>query len=277
MTTAQGRGLTGSMESKIYIRFLIGLSTLAAFIFTTGCEGTRTSSAAADRQMTTQVGQYSPPPAGLVPVRVGVPAFEVEPRSGAAEDMSTVAADILTTLATNSGRFRVIERAQLRQLTREQGLGDVVREDEVTEMGQVRGVDYLILGRITNLRVQKSKDTGGFGLGTVRFPGGGGFGGFDLNNTRSQIDVECGVDIRMVDPETGEVVAAEFSEYNRTDSIANMGVSVLGVSAGSDTDLDISEDDQGRILRLALDEAMRKMMPRIDTAIQQREQVGSEG
>jgi len=262
------------MNTTIYFRIFAGAFAIIGAIFLAGCEGTRTSSAAADRQMTTQVGRYSPPPAGLVPVRLGVPAFEVEPRSGAAEDMSTVAADILTTLATNSGRFRVIERAQLRQLTREQGLGDVVRVDEVAEMGEVRGVDYLILGRITNLRVQKSKDSGGFGLGTVRFPGGGGFGGFDLNKSSSQIDVECGVDIRMVDPVTGEVVAADFSEYNRTDSISNMGVSVLGVSAGSDTQLDISEDDQGRILRLALDEAMRKMLPNIDAAIQQRERGG---
>ena len=252
-------------------RISVGLLLGGSSLFLIACEGTRSSTAGADNQMTTHVGRYSPPPPGLVPVRAGVPAFEIDRRSGAAESMNEVAADILTTLATNTGRFRMIERAQLRQLTDEQGLEGVVRYDEVAEMGQVRGVDYLILGKVTNLRVQASKDKGGFGLGTVRFPGGGGFGGFDIDSSKSQIDVECGVDLRLVDTETGEIVAADFSEYNRTDSVANFGVSVLGVSGGSNTELQVDEDDQGRILRLALDEALRKMLPRIDQVIEKRE------
>ena len=252
-------------------RIFTGSLLAASALFLTACEGVRSSTAGSDRNMTTNVGRYSPPPPGLVPVRAGVPAFEIDRRSGAAESMNEVAADILTTLATNSGRFRMIERAQIRQLTDEQGLEGVVRYDEVAEMGEIRGVDYLILGKVTNLRVQASEDQGGFGLGTVRLPGGGGFGGFDIESSKSQIDVECGVDLRLVDTETGEIVAADFSEYNRTDSVGNFGVSVLGVSGGSNTELTVDEDDQGRILRLALDEALRKMLPRIDQVIQRRE------
>ena len=236
----------------------------------TGCETSPTSSAAADQDMTQHVGRYDAPPAGFERVRLGVPPFEVDTRRGAQEDMNTIAADILAGLATNAQRFRVIERTQLEQLTREQGLEGIVKWDELTEMGQVQGVDYLILGRVTNFRVMPSESRGGFGLGTIRLPGGGGTGGFDFRNRSAQIDVECGVDLRLVDPESGEVIAANFSEYERTDSIRSFGISVLGVDADSEADLEISESDQGRILRLALDDALRKMLPDIDRELVDR-------
>jgi curli biogenesis system outer membrane secretion channel CsgG len=252
---------------RVSVKLLsLAAASVSALLFFTACE-TSSSSASPDRTQTTQVGTYSPPPRGIEAPRVGVPAFEVDNRRGATESMNTVAADILTTLAANTGRFRVIERAQLTQLTREQGLEGIVQWDEVTEMGQVRGVDYLILGKVTNFRLQATDSRGGVGIGQTRLPFGGAIGAFDLSNRNARITAEVGVDLRLVNPATGEVLAANFSEFNRTDSVSGFGVQILGVRAESDANLEVSEDDQGRILRLALDDALRKMLPAVDNAL----------
>lgn len=72
------------------------------------------------------------------------------------------------------------------------------------------------------------------------------------------------MDIRLVDPETGEILVSNFSEFKRTDSASAIGVDVLGASAESDANISIREDDKGKILRLALDDALRKTLPKID-------------
>lgn len=243
---------------------------LGALIALAGCNSPQVSSSSSRDNMTAHVGVYPAAPANAVRAKVGVPPFSVDIRRGATESMTTVAADQLTTLLVNSGRFRVIERAQLDQLIKEQGLEGVVKWDELAKMGEVKGVDYLMLGKVTNFRVLASKGGGGFGIGRTQLPFGGSFGGFDYRNNESQIQVECGVDIRLVDPTTGEVVAASFAEYERTDSIRSFDVQVLGVSTGVDGELQLSDDDQGRILRLALDDAVRKALPSIDNAMVQR-------
>ena len=46
-----------------------------------------------------------------------------------------------------------------------------------------------------------------------------------------------------------------------------LGVAVLGGSAGTDANLQIDEDSKGKILRLALDDGMRKMLPQVDKVL----------
>lgn len=258
------------MTTKKRYPHVIISQAVAAFgtlLVLAGCNSPQVTSTSSRDTMTSQVGVYSPPPAGLNRASVGVPPFEVDIRRGAVENMNVVAADQITTLLVNSGRFRVIERAQLSQLVKEQGLEGVVKWDELAKMGEVKGVDYLLLGKVTNFRVLASKGSGGFGIGRTQLPFGGAFGGFDYQNRNSQIQVECGVDLRLVDPTTGEVVAANFSEYERTDAIKSFDIQVLGVSAGNEADIQLSDDDQGRILRLAVDDALRKSLPAIDNAL----------
>jgi len=237
-------------------RLAIVLAALAVLAFT-ACSSSRET--AEKDSMTSHVGSYPPPPAGAFRPRVGVPQFKVT-SSEANADTAAVAADQLTTLAVMSNRFDVIERAQLEQLLAEQNLGGVVREGEVAKPAQIRGVHYLMLGKITNFRVKAEKSKGGFNLGSI----GGHFGAFDLQNSKSTITVECGVDIRLVDPETGTTAAAHFGEYKRTDTMKSMGVGVLGYRNENDATLRLDKDNEGKVLRLALDEALRKMLPQVD-------------
>lgn len=211
------------------------------------------------------VGTYSAPPPNAPRPRVGCPQWMVEESGkGQSEPLGRQAADIMTTLATNSHRFQVIERAQLKQLLNEQGLEGIVRPEEMAQYGKVRGVDYLLFGKVTNLRVKKETGKSGFGLGDVQLPFGGRAGGMDVSSDKTTIKVEMGVDIRLVDPESGAVVAAQHSDFDRTDQANAFGVKILGAHAESDADIDISEDSKGRLMRLAIDDAFRKMLPEID-------------
>ena len=63
---------------------------------------------------------------------------------------------------------------------------------------------------------------------------------------------------------TGSVLVASGTDFKRTDSAKSMGVQILGANAESEADVEVSEDSKGAILKLALDEAIRKMLPKID-------------
>ena len=250
-------------------------------VFVTGWLGTAAlmhsgcatiSETAKSDTITEQVGAYTPAPTNLWRPKVGVPAFKVVSTSAGSEVaesrriLATIAAEQLTTLAVKSDRFKVYERAQLDQLLVEQRLTNVVSEGTLAKQGKIRGVDYLLLGQVTNFRVKAAKSGGGVGGIGALFRGFGArdVPDFDFKNKSSKITPECGVDLRLVDPQTGRAVAAESYDFKKTDKINAIGISVQGVHAESDGELTVSQDDNGKILRLALDGALRKMLPSID-------------
>jgi curli biogenesis system outer membrane secretion channel CsgG len=244
-----------------------------------GCASTGES--AKKDKLTSDVGRYTPPPqqsSGERP-RVGVPPFKVEKNQTKIHNIDSLAADQLTTLIDQTDRFDVVERAQLEQLIDEQNLEGIVKSEEMAKAAQVRGVDYLLYGRVTNFRVKQDQTKSGLNLGGIagRLPGGGGFGagqsGYDKKNM--SITTECGIDLRLVNPTTGVVAASQFSEYKRTDSANALGITVLGVGTTADAEVTIEEDDAGKILRLACDEALKKMLPKIDRELQKRGSRGS--
>jgi curli biogenesis system outer membrane secretion channel CsgG len=235
------------------------VATVGLAVVTAGCAS---SSESAKRDvMTADVAKYPPPPPGIERPRVGVPPFQVQGTGGfAGSDVNALAADQMTTLLDHTDRFRVIERTQLEKLLDEQNLEGIVKPGELARPGQVRGVDYLLLGRVTNLRVKSERKTTGFGLAQL----GNIAGGADIKKKDVVITTECGVDIRLVDPTTGELMMSNFSEFNRKDNAGALGVDILGASAQADADIQISEDDKGKILRLALNDALLKSLPKID-------------
>jgi curli biogenesis system outer membrane secretion channel CsgG len=164
------------------------------------------SSESANRdQMTAMVGIYEPPGPGVVRVRAGVPAFQKSDKLTG--DMAEVAADQLVSLMVNTERFDVVERNQLEALLKEQGLEGIVRSGELAQPAQVRGIDLMLLGKVTNFRVKAEKTSKGFNLGSIPIPGTrGALGLFDINDKNSKIQVDVGVDLRLVDPTTGRPI-----------------------------------------------------------------------
>jgi len=256
------------MSRLFSVRSLLAFSVLfVSGALAVSC--TSTSSSYSEDQRTQNVGQYGMAPSNVNRPRLGIPQFEVN-SDQLAKNASSVAADQLSTLLINSGRFKVIERAQLKQLLDEQQLEGIVRSDERAKMGKVRGVDYLVIGKITNFKIQKVEQGANFGVGQVDLPGSGAFGGLDVDKDETVVKANVGVDLRIVNPETGVASVAGTSDYTRVNKASAMGVEVLGASASSDANLEIKKDNQGKILRLALDKTLQKMMPRIDRMLRQK-------
>lgn len=225
--------------------------------------------------LTAHVGNYPQGDPSWVRPKVGVPPFQVDGQIQEPGSLESIAADQLSSLASLTGRFFVVERNQLSQLLREQDLEGIVRPEQMAQMGEVSGVDLLWVGRVTNFRTKLEEKSSGFGIGSIpidkwRFIGGG-----DYKKKSKSLTVDCGVDLRLVDPTSGEVLAAHFGEYQRTDAIDAFGVTLLGAGAEASGDFDLDENNRGKILRLALDEAVRKMLPEIDQQLTQRTRIAN--
>jgi len=251
---------------KRTVRVAAVLASLCVAVWLAGCQSTRDT--VTRDPHTANVGNYDPAPMGIDKPRVGVPPFALT-KGATGEGLSEIAADQAVTLFVNTDRFDMIERTQLEKLLQEQGLEGIVKAGELARQAQVRGVDYLLLGKVTNFRVKSEKSKAGFGLGDISSPWVS-LGGFDYKNKKSRITTEVGVDIRLVDPTTGQTPLASFGEFNRTDEIGAIGIEILGSSAEADAELSIDEDNKGKLLRLALDDAVRKMIPKADRFLKQR-------
>ena len=254
------------MRSRVpsFLSFCLAVATALSV----GCAS---SSESASRQsLTANVGNYGPAPTGVERPRVGVPGFKTTGK-GSSAALDDIAADQLTTLVVNSNRFSVIERASLSQLLDEQNLGGVVKEGELARTGEIRGVDYLLLGKVTDLRVQAEKSGSSFGFARIPIIGtDNSLGAFDFKKKDSTIKATCGVDLRLVDPSSGEIWLARSSTFERVNTIGAFGVQVLGVNADADASLQLTEDNKGAILRLALDDTLKQLMPDIDARLRQQ-------
>lgn len=239
---------------------VLAAAVALCLVWVSGCGTTSKESAERDT-LTEHVGVYPPAPTGIVKPRVGVPLMDVKYSGGSEKKLETLAADQMNSLLFQTGRFIMLERTQIDKVLGEQNMEGIVRPDQLAKAGQALGAQYILAGKVTNLRVKAEKSSHGFGIARIPVIG---VGGFDYKQKSNKITAECGVDIRLVDTTTSEIVAAHFGEFKRIDTIEAFGVDILGASAEADASLQISDDDRGKLLRLALDEALRKMIPAID-------------
>jgi curli biogenesis system outer membrane secretion channel CsgG len=124
-------------------------------------------------------------------LRVGIVEFVNKTTYGAGR-LGTSASDILTTELFKTGAFIMVERAQLNQLLKEQGLGQtgVVNPETAAAAGKVLGLNALVTGSISQ-----------FGVST---------GGADYGVYKQKVQTaKCTVDIRVVDSSTGQLLFAE--------------------------------------------------------------------
>lgn len=100
--------------------------------------------------------------------------------------------DMLTTAIAKTRKFDIIERDRVADILKEQALGEseVIEEQSAQKLGTLKGVDYLILGAITEYGVQ-SKSLGGAGFGVA------------------SSKAVMAVDIRIIDAATGSIAIAD--------------------------------------------------------------------
>ncbi|MGA9423065.1 MAG: CsgG/HfaB family protein [Rhodanobacteraceae bacterium] len=131
---------------------------------------------------------------GKKPV-VGVAEFKNESaagwwRGGVGWELS----GMLSNELSNTGDFRVVERAKLQNVLEEQNLAASgrVRSGTGARMGQVTGADFLVFGTVTSYE-ENTASTGG----------GLSFRGISIGGKKSE--AYLAVDVRVVNASTGEV------------------------------------------------------------------------
>lgn len=118
--------------------------------------------------------------------------------------------DMLTTAFAKTRKFDVLERASLSKVADEQmfGASGAVDSKTAAKMGKMTGAQFILIGSITTFGTEKNK-TGAFG--------------FEVSQSESKI----GVDIRLVDSTTGQIMLAE--SYSKSSSDTGITATASGV------------------------------------------------
>lgn len=193
--------------------------------------------------------------------RVAVTIYEF--RSGVPEIGARGATDMFKTALAGQGRFVLVERARLNE--------GVMREKQLNAAGQstgrsaqkpLRAADYIFEASITELSAGDRQSQGGVYLGGLQLGGGSG-------------DDSLGIDVRIVDAESGEVrdtVSLRRTLKNSAAQVSGFASLVQTVRAmrGQDTSPlvpDVSlqtsrKDSLDRALRGLIDDAVAQLAAR---------------
>lgn len=235
------------------------LSAVSLAIALAGC-GT-SSNETVTRDKMPDVGNYPPPPAGSnARLRAGV--VEFVDKSG--QHVGESAGEQLETLAVSSHRFNLVDRMAMKTLIHEQGLEGVVDPAELAKSGKIRGVDYLFIGAVTNFELKTEKSGTEGGMWDRLIPGAAPL---KIDTSKTVITTNIGVDIKLVNTTTGEIVSKQFGEVKKELSASAWGVRVIGIGGDAKNNVQVDKDSQGKLMRYAVDEALRKMLPDIDDKI----------
>ncbi|HET8891242.1 MAG TPA: CsgG/HfaB family protein [Candidatus Angelobacter sp.] len=142
---------------------------------------------------------------------------------GSNQDVGKGITDMLVEKLVKDGKYSVIERKALDKILAEQNFSNSDRANPATaaKIGQILGVDAVIMGSITKFgRDDHSKAIGGLGVGPRAF----GIGGVKRNEAKAV----CAISARLVDTNTGEILAAVTGEGESKRS----GTSLIGGGGG---------------------------------------------
>jgi curli biogenesis system outer membrane secretion channel CsgG len=128
------------------VSFALRLPLLAAVVLAAGCTSTATVVSSGSGPTIAQAQQV---PANGPQYRVAISAFDYKAAQRA--DVGQGMADMLADSLFNTGRFIVLEREHLNEVTREQDLSNSgrFRKDTAAPIGQLEGAQLLIRGSIT--------------------------------------------------------------------------------------------------------------------------------
>ncbi len=170
--------------------------------------------------------------------RIGVIAFENKAPYAQAR-IGQTATDIIITELTKTGKFIVVERDKLDKLLDEQKLGQTGAIDAATaaQVGKILGLNAILTGSVSQFGVKsEGKD-------------------FIVTQSKQQI-VECTVDIRAVDAETGQVLFADSGKG----VVRKSSGKVLGMGNQSKYD----ETLEGEALRAAIVKFMDNLTSQVN-------------
>ena len=138
-------------------------------------------------------------------------------------------AAMLTSALVESGRFIVLERAELGQVINEQELkaGGVTNPDTGPQLGKVTGVQLLVYGAVTEFGAED--EGGGISIGGS----GGGLGNLLSGALSSQSSSgKVAMDVRVVDTTTGEIIEVHRVSEKVSSSGFDLSLGYRGISLG---------------------------------------------
>lgn len=194
------------------------LSLLGALLLAAGCTSTATVVSSSSGPSISQVQQA---PANGPQYRVAVSAFDY--KAAQRSDVGQGMADMLSDSLFNTGRFIVLEREHLNEVTQEQDLANSSRFNQATAapIGKLEGAQLLIRGSITSFEPACK-------------------GGSLIIVSGNQACVS--VNIRIIDAATGRVVNATTvdgtSASNSVGLIFARGDMPIGLGAYSKTPME---------------------------------------
>ncbi len=159
--------------------------------------------------------------------RLRIAIVEFENKTTYGQRLGSASADILVTELAKTDRFILIERQKLEKIMQEQKLGmtGVVDPDTAAKVGRVLGAAAIVTGAVSEFGV---KTEGSDAL---------------IAETKRQI-AEAGVDVRIIDAETSQILYAESGHGKATNETG----SFLGLGSHSSYD----EGLEGKALRAAI-------------------------
>jgi curli biogenesis system outer membrane secretion channel CsgG len=175
--------------------------------------------------------------------RIGIVDFEDASHygyfGGSRNALAEAARDAATEAMVKSGAFVVVEREQLAQVLKEQGLGmtGAISPQTAAKAGKLLGLQALVTGKITDFTADEKAS---------------GFGGYYQERRK---DFHARVSLRMIDATTGEIWMAESGEGIAS---AKNKVVMGGGTASVDNTL------PKRALYLAIHNMMRKVIEKAD-------------
>lgn len=131
---------------------------------------------------------------------------------------------IIIDIMSSTGRFRLLERTVLDQALSEQDLGTSGRlsAPSAAKIGKVLGAQYLLQAVITNYEQgveQKSSALGGLISGTIGGTAGSLLAGLGVSKSKGII----GMNMRLIDAETSEIVFSNQIEVDLSESRVTFG------------------------------------------------------
>lgn len=194
--------------------------------------------------------------------KLGISTFKVEGESlDPNANLGDAASDQFAELLRKSNRFEVVAQNDFSSLLQSQRLTDVVRPGQFMRAAKINGVDYILVGTITNLRITKKLEEAGMVQKVTDFVKR------SADNKNVVVSATCGVGFQIIDPETRDIVLTNNSELNRTAGAGEMGLNVMTASSENvqpGAEIQVSREDRVQVIRLAIDDAIRKSLPKID-------------
>ena len=134
-----------------------------------------------------------------------------------AEKVAEIMTEQLIIAIHYSGTYRVVERAQLGAILREQGFQNIaVDPNQAVELGKLSGADYSLVGKVTMAAIEQNPtSTAITTIGSV-------LGLEDVSKTAdsfvNKFKGRIGFEYRLVDNTTGEIITANTIEGNKSGS-----------------------------------------------------------